>query len=135
MKFTLPILALAALYLKKVTAQGTVPGGFQTVPYNPNDQQLTDTLDFGLPEAIGDAIKSGELANAEWTLTEVNSVQYQVFDGANFDFNVDIADGKGDTAVLDLLVNVVRFESDTLLSYNVEKKGRSLAEGLFLGKN
>ena len=129
MKFTLPILALVALSLKKATAEGTQPGGYQTIPYSPHDQQLTDSLGFGLPEAIDGAIKSGELVDAEWSLTEVNSVQYQVVDGTNYDFNVDISDGKGDTAVLDLVVNVESYEPDTLVSYSVKNEGRSLAGG------
>ena len=87
------------------SAQST-PGGYTPIKWNPANQQLVDILDYGVDQAVPKAIAAGQISKGDWAWTNVISVQNQVVAGMNFDFIVDIADGNGDTARLNIIVFV-----------------------------
>ncbi len=98
--------------------QGT-PGGYTPIQFNPNNEELVSILDFGVEEAIPEAIAAGKIANGEWNWTKVNSVQAQVVAGMNYMFNVDIADGTGDTASMNVIVYDALDGTMSLVSYEI----------------
>ena len=102
MKFITGILALSLAVFGFSNAQAV--GGFLPIKYDSNNQQLVDTLDYGLQEAIYDQIGEGQLSEGEWELAEVLSVKQQIVAGVNYDFVVDIEDENGDNARLDFIV-------------------------------
>ncbi len=98
--------------------QGTA-GGYTPIKFNPNNEELVSILDFGVEEAIPEAIAAGKIANGEWNWTKVNSVQAQVVAGMNYMFNVDIADGTGDTASMNVIVYDALDGTMSLVSYEI----------------
>ncbi len=84
----------------------SVPGGYTPIKWNPANQQLVDILDYGVAQAVPLAIAADEISEGNWEYTNVISVQNQVVAGMNFDFIVDIADGSGHTARLNVIVFV-----------------------------
>jgi len=101
--FILIVLSLAIFGFSN--AQST-PGGYTPIKFNPNNQHLVDILDYGVDQAIPKAIAAGQISKGDWSWTNVISVQNQVVAGMNFDFIVDIEDGSGDTARLNVIVFV-----------------------------
>ena len=96
-----------------------VAGGYTPIKFNPNNEELVSILDFGVEEAIPEAIAAGKIANGEWNWTKVNSVQAQVVAGMNYMFNVDIADGTGDTASMNVIVFDGLDGTMSLVSYEI----------------
>jgi len=116
MKFHTLLVALAGCFIAK--SQDT--GGYQEIEYDPNNQQLVDTMNFGLQAAISQQYAHGILDTLNWDFGVVNSVQSQVVNGINYDFNVDISDAEEDIAVLDFVVNVAPDnKTKTLVSSSV----------------
>jgi len=104
MKFFIAfVLALAIFGFS--SAQGT-PGGYTPIQWDPSNQQLVNALNYGVNQAVPKAIAAGQISNGKWNWTNVISVQEQVVAGMNYDFIVDIADGNGDTARLNVIVFV-----------------------------
>ena len=101
--FILLVLSLATFGFSH--AQST-PGGYTHIKWNPANQQLVDILDYGVDQAVPKAIAAGQISEGNWAWTNVISVQNQVVAGMNFDFIVDIADGSGDTARINVIVFV-----------------------------
>ena len=122
MKFTILIFALAVLCFSAATAKGmrglSQPGGYTPVKWNQNNQQLVDVLNFGVDQAVPQAIAAGQLAQGNWTWTKVNSVETQIVTGTNYSFNVYISNGEGATSLLEFVVNGLE-NAMTLVSYNV----------------
>ena len=104
MKFLI-LLVLSLAIFGFSNAQST-PGGYTPIKWNPNNSQLVAILDYGVDQAVPEAIAAGQISEGEWAWTNVISVQNQVVAGMNFDFIVDIADGNGDTARLNVIVFV-----------------------------
>ncbi len=94
----------------------SIPGGYTPIKWNPSNQQLVDILDYGVAQAVPQAIAADEISEGNWEYTNVISVQNQVVAGMNFDFIVDIADGTGDTARLNVIVFVAPGGNDMNLS-------------------
>ena len=122
MKSIILIFALAVFCLSATAAKGmrglSQPGGYSPVKWNPNNQQLVDVLNFGVEQAVPQAIAAGQLAQGDWNWTKVNSVETQIVTGTNYSFNVYISNGELATAMLSFVVN--EFENSmTLVSYNV----------------
>lgn len=80
-------------------------GGYTPIPWNSNDQELVDFLNYGLQQAVPQAIAAGQLSEGEWNWTNVLSVQRQVTTETNYDYIVDIEDESGDTARMNLIVS------------------------------
>jgi len=99
------LLVLSLAIFSFSNAQGT-PGGYTPIKFNPNNKQLVTILDYGVEQAVPKAIAAGQISKGKWNWTNVLSVQNQVVAGMNFDFIVDIADGNGDTARLNVIVFV-----------------------------
>jgi len=104
MKFFIA-LVLALAVCGFVSAQQQ-PGGYTPIQWNANNQTLVSFLDFGVQSAVPEAIQAGQISQGNWDWTNVISVQTQVVDGMNYDFIVDIEDGTGDTARMDVIVYV-----------------------------
>ena len=106
MKVSVFILALILALSHYATAQETDPivGGYTPLVWNGEDEELTDLLDWGVQEAVWEAIEAGELEDGEWSWTEVNSVSSQVVAGTNYDFDVDITNADGQTVGLDVVI-------------------------------
>jgi len=104
MKFFIA-LVLALAVCGFATAQGT-PGGYTPIKFNPNNQHLVAILNYGVAQAVPQAISAGQISEGEWNWTTVVSAQNQVVAGMNYDFVVDIEDGSGDTARLNVVVFV-----------------------------
>ena len=117
MKFFIA-LVLALAVCGFVTAQGT-PGGYTPIQWNPNNEELVSLLDYGLQEAIPDAIANGQIAKGEWSWIIVNSVEAQVVVGMNYLFNVDITDGTGDVVTMDVTVFDGLDGTMSLVSYEI----------------
>ncbi len=98
--------------------QGT-PGGYSPIEFDPNNEELVSLLDFGVEEAIPEAIAAGKIPNGDWSYTKVNSVQEQIVAGTNYLFNVDIADGTGDTASMNVIVFDGLDGTMSLVSYEI----------------
>ena len=120
MKFFIAlILALAVCGFASAQQQ---PGGYTPIQWNANNQTLVSFLDFGVQSALPEAIQAGQISQGNWDWTNVISVQTQVVDGMNYDFIVDIEDGTGDTARLNVIVFVAPGGSTmSLSSYAVFK--------------
>jgi len=101
--FVLLVLSLALFSFS--SAQST-PGGYTPIKWNPNNKQLVAILNFGVDQAVPQAIAAGQISKGKWNWTNVLSVQNQVVAGLNFDFIVEIADGNGNTARLNVIVFV-----------------------------
>jgi len=120
MKFTILILALAVFCFTTATAQGSQAGGYQTIQWDPTNQQLVDVLNFGVDQAVPEAIAADLIPNGNWIWTQVNKVESQVVTGTNYIFNVDLSDGGALTIILTFVVNDIPWENSmTLISYNV----------------
>ncbi len=81
-----------AIFMLQSSQQGSrrlqgVAGGYTPIKFNPNNEELVSILDFGVEEAIPEAIATGKIANGEWTYTKVNSVQEQIVAGTNYMFH------------------------------------------------
>ena len=98
--------------------QGT-PGGYNPIEFNSNDEELVTLLNFGVEEAIPEAIAAGQIADGNWSYTKVNSVQEQIVAGTNYMFNVDIADETGDTASMNVIVFDGLDGTMSLVSYEI----------------
>ncbi len=128
MKASIFLLALLLTVFSFAVAHGDEPhddepivGGYTPLDWNGEDQELTDLLKWGVQEAIWEAIESGELEDGEWHWTEVNSVSSQVVAGPNYDFDVDITNGEGQTVDLDLVIwNQPWTETKEVLSWDVD---------------
>ena len=119
MKFLI-VLALTLAVCGFASAQQI--GGYNPITFDANNQQLVDILNFGVQQAIPQAIQSGQISQGDWNWTNVISAQAQVVAGMNYDFIVDIADETGDTARLDVIVFVAPGGSTmSLFSYAVFK--------------
>ena len=120
MKFFIAIvLALAVCGFASAQQQ---PGDYTPIQWNANNQTLVSFLDFGVQSAVPQAIAAGRISQSDWAWTNVISVQTQVVDGMNYDFIVDIEDGTGDTARMDVMIYVTPDGSAMLLtSYAVFK--------------
>ena len=116
--FIFLVLSLAVFHF----ASAQQIGGYNPITFDPNNQQLVDILNYGVQEAIPQAIQSGQISQGDWNWTNVISAQAQVVAGMNYDFIVDIEDGTGDTARLDVIVFVAPGGSTmSLSSYAVFK--------------
>ena len=73
------------------------------IQWDPNDQQLVGLLDSSLQHIIPAAISAGKISAGNWTLSKVNSVGEM--NDTEYQFNVEISDGNGNTA--NLIVEVV----------------------------
>lgn len=104
MKFFI-LLAFSLAILSFSNAQST-PGSYTPIKWNPNNSQLVAILNYGVDQAVPKAIAAGQISKGKWNWTNVLSVQNQVVAGMDFDFIVDIADGSGDTARLNVIVFV-----------------------------
>ena len=100
MKLALIFIALALLQV--VSSQ--VVGGWQPIDWTGDDQELNDLLDWGVQEAVWEAVEAGELESGEWAVSEVNSASQQIVAGINYEWDVDIDNGQGQTQNLDLVV-------------------------------
>ncbi len=98
--------------------QGT-PGGYNPIEFNPNNEELVTLLNFGIEQAIPEAIAAGQIADGNWSYTKVNSVQEQIVAGTNYMFNVDIADTTGDTASMNVIVFDGLDGTMSLVSYEI----------------
>jgi len=87
-----------------VSAQGT-PGGWTPIQYDPHNETLTNVYTFGREMAQIQAILSGEDPNGDWIYLKVNSLQVQVVNGVNYQFNVAIFQGIKGPATLVFIVN------------------------------
>ena len=121
MKFITGVLALSLAVFGFSNAQAV--GGFLPIKFDPNNQQLVDTLNYGLEEAIQDQIGEGQISDDVWVLTEVVSVSQQVVAGMNYDFVVDIGDQNGDEARLDFIVYDSLDGQKTLIQSETLKMG------------
>ena len=121
----LPLL-LAILNFASAYDEETIVGGYTPLEWNGEDQELTDLLNWGVQEAVWEAIESGELEAGEWHWTEVNSVSSQVVAETNYDFDVDITNGEGQTVDLDLIIFTQPWtETKEVLSWDVEEETNS----------
>ncbi len=102
----------------QASSQGT-PGGYSPIQWDANNEELVSILDFGVDEAIPEAIAAGKIADGNWNWTKVNSVQEQVVAGTNYMFNVDIADETGDTASMNVIVFDGLDGTMSLVSYEI----------------
>ncbi len=110
MKFFIAIvLALAVCSF----ANAQQVGGWTTIPWSSNDQELVDFLNYGLEQAVPLAVSAGQLSEGEWNWTNVLSVQTQVTTGTNYDYIVDIEDETGDTARMNLII-FASFDGSTI---------------------
>ncbi len=119
MKFFIAIvLALAVCSF----ANAQQVGGWTSIPWSANDQELVDFLNSGLQLAVPEAIAAGQLSDGEWNWTNVLSVQDQVTTVMSYDYIVDIDDGNGDTARMNFIVSIP-FDGGvvTLVNYAVLK--------------
>ena len=105
MKFFIALVLSLAIF-GFATAQQTqgTPGGYTPIQWNENNEELVNILDYGLQNAIPEAIAAGKLSKGNWTWIKVNSVEGQVVVGMNYKFNVDIFDGNRDVAFIDFVV-------------------------------
>jgi len=106
MKATIFALALLLAVFNFAAAynEEQIVGGYTPLEWNGEDQELTNLLNWGVQEAVWEAIEAGELEAGEWHWTEVNSVSSQVVAGTNYDFDVDITNDEGQTVDLDLII-------------------------------
>jgi len=102
--FVALVLSLAVCgFMVSQQTPGTV-GGWIPIQYNPDNKELRDLLYFGVQESVTDAIAAGQLSNGIWNCTNVNSLKAQLVAGMNYNFNVNLQDQNGDTAVMDFVV-------------------------------
>ena len=104
MKFL--ILLVLSLAIFGFSNAQSIPGGYNPIKFNPNNKQLVAILDYGVNQVVPKAIAAGQISEGEWNWTNVVSAQKQVVAGVNYDFIVDIEDGSGDTARLNVIVFV-----------------------------
>ena len=104
MKFLVAlVLALVCGFTTGQQTQGTA-GDFTPIPWDPNNEELVSLMNFGLQDAIPNAIAAGQILEGYWTWTQVNNVEVQVVAGMNYQFSVEISDGAGDIAILTYVV-------------------------------
>jgi len=87
--------------------EGILAGGW--VPLNwaeaGENAEIVELLDFGLNYVLNEAFAEGFLSSeAGWELLEVDSLEAQVVDGTNYDFDVTIVDNAGEIADADFIV-------------------------------
>jgi len=114
MKFFIA-LVLALAICGFTTAQQPV-GGYTSIQWDANNQQLVDILNFGFEQAVPQAIAAGQISKGDWNWTNVISVQEQIVAGINYDFIVDIEDESGDTTRMNLIIFVAPGGSTMSLS-------------------
>jgi len=103
--FIVLILSLAVFSFANTQGIGSIVGGnYFSVKWDPNGP-LAYLLNYGLQMSVPHAIVAGKLANGDWNWISVNSVKAQMLNGMNYDFNVEIRDGNGDTANFDVVVH------------------------------
>ena len=118
MKFTFFVLALAVFCFSSSLAQSQ-PGGYQSTPIDLENQEQLAILNFGLQEAVQDAIGDGKLAEGNWTIEATNSLETQVVEGTNYEWSIDITNGEGQIVPLDFIVYVALDNTMSLVSYNI----------------
>jgi len=84
----------------------TTEGGYSPVDWTvaSENAETVDLLNFGVQYAVDEGIEEGILADSEFFVTEVYSLDTQILDGINYDFDVAISNGQGETANLDVIV-------------------------------
>ena len=100
MKF-LTLFALSIAIFGLSSAQGP-SGGYTPIEYSDN---LENVLDFGVSEALNQAIDAKELLNTDWQWTNVIDAWIQDVDnGVNYQFFVEMKDVFGHVVKLDVVV-------------------------------
>ncbi len=103
MKFFIA-LVLALAVCGFASAQST-PGDWTPIQYDPHNATLTNLYQMGREFAQVQAILSGEDPNGDWIYFQVNSLQVQVANGMNYQFNVAIFQGLRGPATLIFIIN------------------------------
>ncbi len=123
MKFFIALvlsLAICGFVISQQTP--TTAGDWVTIEYNNNNDELRRSLFFGVDESVSMAITAGQIADGVWNCTQVNSLKAQVVAGINYNFDVNLEDGTGDTAHMEFIVfDGLDGSTMELVSYQVLK--------------
>ncbi len=119
MKFFI-LLALSLAFCGLTTAQD-FNGDWQPVNWDPSNRLLSGMMNFGLQQAVPEAISAGNLPQGQWSLVHVNLItnQPQAGGAVDYNFNVNLQDQNGNKAHLGFMINNSANGSNSLLFWIV----------------